>query len=117
VGAIVLDPHLAVADVDVNDRAVDAPVPLPAHLHHLVVVVLAVHDGFCADVTAGRLVAGVFLDQAADDFPVSVQVIHRTTLSCFSSKTRSRKRKSPPESRRPGWAGQGSRRPARTIES
>src|SRR5207302_104241 len=70
VGAVVLDPHLAVADVDVDDRAVDAPAAAPAHLDHLVVIVVPIHDGFGADVPVRRLVAGIFLDQTAYDLAI-----------------------------------------------
>jgi hypothetical protein len=93
-GAVVLDPHFAVADVNVDDGAVDAVLAVPAHLHHLVVIAFVIHDGFRPDVAARRLVGGVLLDQSAHDHAISVQLIHRTTFCCWGSKTRTRKRTS-----------------------
>ena len=72
VGAVVLDPHLAVTDVDVDDRAMNAAAAVPTHLHDLVVIVLAVHDRFRADVAVHRLVAGIFFDQTPHDVAVTV---------------------------------------------
>src|SRR5262249_11759094 len=88
VGAVVLNPDLAVLDVKVDDGAVDAPDAVPADVHHLVMVLLGVHDRLRVDLAVGRLIARILLDQAAYDLPVALYSIHRTTLCCCASNTR-----------------------------
>src|SRR5438128_1889017 len=82
IGPVVLDPHFAVADVDVEDRAMHATAAVPPHLHYLVVIVFAVDDGLRPDVAIRRLVAGVLLYQTAHDLAITVYVIHRITFCC-----------------------------------
>src|SRR4051812_48769653 len=63
VGAVMLDPHLAIPYVDVEDRPVNPRLPLPADVDHLVMVALAVDDRLAADLAVRRLVTRVSLDQ------------------------------------------------------
>jgi hypothetical protein len=69
---VILDPDLAFADVDVNDRAVDAAYAVPAHVHDLVVVAVGVYDGFRLDLAVRRLVAGVLVDEVANNSSVTI---------------------------------------------
>jgi hypothetical protein len=74
----VLDPQLAVDDVDVRERGVDVVAPVPAHHHQQVAVALAVEDGFEAE---GGLRPRALLPRAEHPhqrFPVALYGIHRT---------------------------------------
>src|SRR5687768_16647048 len=71
VGAVVLHPDLSVVDVHVDDGAVDAAAAVPADVQDLVVVVVAVDDGLGVDLAIGGAVAGIFADEAGEDFASS----------------------------------------------
>src|SRR5260370_13541279 len=63
--AVVLHPDLAVLDVNVNDAAVDAPDTVPADVHDLVVIVLAVHDCLGLDPAVRGRVPGVIFHHSS----------------------------------------------------
>src|SRR5207248_18313 len=65
---VVLYPDLAVNDVDVDDRAVYATNPVPAHVHHLVVIPVAVHNGLGFDLTVGWFVTCILADPPSRPF-------------------------------------------------
>jgi hypothetical protein len=80
VGTVILDPHLIIPNVDVNDRPMDTAVAVPPNLNNLIVIAFAIYDGFCPDFSISRLVAGIFLDKTANDFAIAVYWIHLITF-------------------------------------
>src|SRR5947208_5797630 len=74
--AVVLNPDLVADDVDMHDRAVDAAVPIPAHMHYLIMVPLAIFDRLGFDLAVGGLVACIFPDHSADNFAITLYSIH-----------------------------------------
>jgi hypothetical protein len=70
--AVVLDPNLAVVDIDVNDGTVYPADAVPADVHDFVVVTVAVHDGLRLDLAMRRLVTGLLLNETGHDLAVAV---------------------------------------------
>src|SRR5436190_630113 len=86
-GAVVLDPDLPVADVQVQDAPVDAVGPVPAGVDQFIVVVRLVDDDFDLHVPDGGAELRVLPDDVAEDAPVFAQGIHRTIRSSPGRKT------------------------------
>src|SRR5579864_2261050 len=55
---VVLYPHFAVDDVDVNDRTMNAADAVPADMHELIMIVLLVRDGLRVNLSVRRFIAG-----------------------------------------------------------
>ena len=72
-----------------DDRAMHPPLAIPADVHHLVVILVAVHDRFTLDLAVRWRPSGVLLDHSSDDLSVSFDSIHLRILStCHRSKSR-----------------------------
>src|SRR5207245_685410 len=73
---VALNPDLAVDDVNMDDRAVHAAHAVPAHVHHLVMIAVTVHDRLGFNLAMRGLIAGILLDHPAHDLPVAFYSIH-----------------------------------------
>jgi hypothetical protein len=70
-GAIVLDPHLAALDIDVDDGAMNPANTIPTDVHQLIVVTFGVFDDFGLNLAMGRFVPRIFGYDVANDLAVT----------------------------------------------
>src|SRR2546425_7011016 len=67
---VMLDPDLAVDDVDMQHTAVHPPATVPAHVYDYVVIARGINNGLCVNAPVGRTVCRQLSDERAHCRPV-----------------------------------------------
>src|SRR5215471_12993090 len=86
--AVVLDPDLLLANIDMQHAAVNTIRAMPASVHEFVVIVDRVKDHLYLYVTMCWFILGVLLDEGLNDLTIGIHVVHLTITSWCGSKAR-----------------------------
>ena len=84
-GAVVLYPDFPIADIQVQDTAVDAVRAVPPGVDQLIMILGLVENHFDLHVAARRAELGVFVNQVPNHLAVAAHVVHWQITSCCGS--------------------------------
>lgn len=83
--AVVLDPNFAAANIDVQNAAVNATLPVPADAHQFKVVVHRITDNLDFNLAERWFVLAVFVHQPLNLFTIKGDGIRRYSIHCVTA--------------------------------